>query len=89
MVPCIGATIGFEHTMYNINESTTSGQVCMSIMDQKLVVRNNVVVMIESIDKTAAGESIDKTAAGESIDKAAPGDSITVGSDCLHKNCLL
>ena len=58
MLSCIDATIGFEHTLYNVNESTPPVQICMSILDGMLAAGKNVVVMIETTDETAAGDFV-------------------------------
>ena len=58
MLPCIDATIGFEHTTYNVNESTPPVQICMSILDGMFTAGKNIVVIIQTTNETAAGDFV-------------------------------
>ena len=55
-----GIVIGFDQVMYNVSESITVIQVCVSILDGSLADNRNVTVILQSLDGTATGDLIER-----------------------------
>ena len=47
--------MGFDQTMYNVTENTTSVYVCLSVLNGSLAPDQVTTVMLESTDGTATG----------------------------------